>query len=80
MSWVHDRAMNQSPEPAAENVPPELIHEMRALLAEFGDLDPSTDGYDEAVAALQAARDAVAAAVASCDPAYVAAHQEGAGA
>lgn len=27
--------MNQSPEPAAEDLPPELTHEMRALLAEF---------------------------------------------
>lgn len=63
--------------PAAENEPPELLHEVRALLAEFEQLDPSADGYRKAVTALRVARDAMAAAVASCDPAYVAAQREG---
>lgn len=66
--------------PAAEDTPPELIHELRALLGEFWMLKPPVDGYDEAVTALRVARDAVAAAVAASDPAYIAAHRDGAGA
>lgn len=74
--------MNQSSQtqPAAEDTPPELLHEVRALLAEFQQLAPSADMYDEAVTALRVARDAVAAAVAASDPAYIAAHRDGAGA
>ncbi|KAF0967274.1 hypothetical protein [Gordonia sp. YY1] len=74
--------MNESnwPKPAAEDEPPELLHEVRALLAEFEQLDPSADGYHEAVTALRVARDAMAAAVAHCDPAFVSAHREGAAA
>lgn len=74
--------MNESnwPKPAPEDTPPELLHEVRALLREFGELDPSADGYHQAVTALRVARDAMAAAVASCDPAYIAAQREGAAA
>lgn len=64
--------------PAAEDVPPELLHEVRALLDEFQQLDPSASGYDEAVTALRAARDAVAAAVAVADPACIEAQRDGA--
>ncbi|MBF6387134.1 hypothetical protein IU444_23695 [Nocardia farcinica] len=66
--------------PTAEDVPPELLHEVRALLAEFQELAPSADGYHQAVTALRVARDAMAAAVARCDPAYIAAQREGAAA
>lgn len=66
--------------PVAEDTPPELLHEVRALLAEFRELDPSADGYSQAVTALRVARDAVAAAVAASDPAFIAAQREGAGA
>lgn len=66
--------------PAAEDTPPELLHEVRALLAEFQQLDPSADGYAETVTALREARDAMAAAVAASDPACIAAQREGAGA
>lgn len=59
---------------------PELLHEVRALLNEFQELDPSAAGYSEAVTALREARDAMAAAVTGCDPAYVAARREGAAA
>ncbi|MCV7204888.1 hypothetical protein H7J71_23010 [Mycolicibacterium peregrinum] len=72
-------ALNQT-KPAAEDVPPELLHEVRALLNEFQELDPSAAGYSEAVTALREARDAMAAAVTGCDPAYVAARREGAAA
>ncbi|AMU49435.1 hypothetical protein [Mycobacteroides abscessus] len=65
---------------AAEDVPPELLHEVRALLAEFEALDPSADGYSQAVTALRVARDAMAAAVAASDPAFIAAQREGAAA
>ncbi|QQG95909.1 hypothetical protein HBE99_02705 [Mycobacteroides chelonae] len=68
--------MTTAPPAAAEDTPPELLHELRALLTEFQQLDPSATGYDEAVTALRMARDAVAAAVAASDPAYVAAHRE----
>lgn len=64
---------------AAEDVPPELLHEVRALLNEFEALDPSADGYSQAVTALRVARDAVAA-VASCDPAFIEAQRDGAAA
>lgn len=72
--------MNESnwPKPAPEDVPPELLHEVRALLNEFEALDPSADGYHQAVTALRAARDAMAAAVTASDPAYLAAQREGA--
>ncbi|SLH42233.1 Uncharacterised protein [Mycobacteroides abscessus subsp. massiliense] len=70
----------QTPHAAAEDTPPELLHEVRALLAEFQELAPSADGYSRAVTALHAARDAMAAAVTASDPAYVAAQREGAGA
>ena len=71
--------MNESnwPEPAPEDTPPELLHEVRALLAEFEQLDSSADGYSHAVTALRVARDAVAAAVAASDPAFIAAQREG---
>ncbi|QHN16567.1 hypothetical protein [Gordonia amarae] len=74
--------MNESnwPKPAAEDEPPELLHEVRALLAEFEQLAPSADGYHQAVTALRVARDAMAAAVAASDPAFVAAQREGTGA
>lgn len=74
--------MNESnqTQPAAEDVPPELLHEVRALLAEFQELDPFAAGYSEAVTALRVARDAMAAAVATSDPAYIAAQWEGAAA
>ncbi|GAB19391.1 hypothetical protein GOEFS_083_00220 [Gordonia effusa NBRC 100432] len=62
---------------AAEDVPPELLHEVRALLNEFQELDSSADGYSQAVTALRVARDAVAAAVAASDPAYLAAQRKG---
>ncbi|SIN36850.1 hypothetical protein [Mycobacteroides abscessus] len=62
---------------AAEDVPPELLHEVRALLNEFQELDSSADGYSQAVTALRVARDAVAAAVAASDPAFIAAQREG---
>ncbi|BBZ00084.1 hypothetical protein [Mycolicibacterium fallax] len=68
------------PKPAAEDEPPELLHEVRALLAEFEQLAPSADGYHQAVTALRVARDAMAAAVAASDPAFVAAQREGTGA
>lgn len=61
----------------AEDVPPELLHEVRALLAEFQELAPSAAGYSQAVTALRVARDAMAAAVAGCDPAFIAAQREG---
>ncbi|OBK02771.1 hypothetical protein A5637_16290 [Mycolicibacterium fortuitum] len=64
-------------QPAAEDTPPELLHEARALLNEFEQLDSSADGYAEAVTSLRAARDAVAAAVAASDPAFIAAQREG---
>ncbi|SKE69547.1 Uncharacterised protein [Mycobacteroides abscessus subsp. massiliense] len=63
--------------PDVEDTLPELLHEVRALLNEFQELDPSAAGYSQTVTALRVARDAVAAAVASCDPAYVAAQREG---
>ncbi|EUA41706.1 hypothetical protein I549_0257 [Mycobacterium avium subsp. avium 2285 (R)] len=72
-------ASNQT-QPAAEDTPPELLHEVLALLNEFQELAPSADGYTHAVTALRVARDAMAAAVASCDPAYIAAQREGAAA
>ncbi|WP_255773574.1 hypothetical protein [Mycobacteroides abscessus] len=65
---------------AAEDVPPELLHEVRALLAEFQRLDSSGGGYSQAVTALRVARDAMAAAVTASDPAFIAAQREGAGA
>lgn len=65
---------------AAEDVPPELLHEVRALLNEFQELDSSADGYAEAVTTLRAARDAMAAAVATSDPAFIEAQREGAAA
>ncbi|KXW69700.1 hypothetical protein MPHL43072_03390 [Mycolicibacterium phlei DSM 43072] len=73
--------MNESnrTQPAAENEPPpppELLHEVRALLAEFEQLDPSADGYTHAVTSLRVARDAMAAAVAASDPAFIAAQRE----
>lgn len=64
-------------EATPEDVQPELLHELRALLNEFQELAPSADGYHEAVTALRVARDAVAAAVAASDPACIAAQQEG---
>ncbi|MCV7194143.1 hypothetical protein [Mycolicibacterium brumae] len=71
--------MNAVNEPlAAEDTPPELLHELLAVLNEFQQLDPSADGYDEAASALRVARDAMAAAVAAADPAYMAAHRDGA--
>lgn len=71
--------MNESnwPKPAPEDVPPELLHEVRALLAEFEQLAPSADGYSQAVTALRVARDAMAAAVTASDPAYITAQREG---
>lgn len=74
--------MNESnwPKPAAEDVPPELLHEVRALMREFQELDPSAGAYHEAVTALREARDAMAAAVAASDPAYIAAQRDGAAA
>ncbi|WP_100522409.1 hypothetical protein [Mycobacteroides abscessus] len=74
--------MNESnqTQPAAEDTPPELLHEARALLNEFQELAPSADGYDEAVTALRVARDAMAAAVTASDPAYLAAQRDGAAA
>lgn len=74
--------MNESnwPKPAAEDEPPELQREVRALLTEFEQLAPSADGYHQAVTALRVARDAMAAAVAASDPAFVAAQREGTGA
>lgn len=74
--------MNESnqTQPVAEDVPPELLHEVLALLSEFQELDSSADGYRKAVTALRVARDAMAAAVAASDPAYIAAQREGAGA
>lgn len=66
--------------PAPEDTPPELLHELRALLGEFQELAPSADGYHQAVTALRLARDAIAAAVAASDPAYIAAQREGAAA
>ncbi|GAB4916341.1 hypothetical protein MAHJHV65_12950 [Mycobacterium avium subsp. hominissuis] len=69
-------ASNQT-KPAAEDEPPELQREVRALLTEFEQLAPSADGYDEAVTSLRVARDAMAAAVAASDPAFIAAQQEG---
>ncbi|WP_142927389.1 hypothetical protein [Mycobacterium marinum] len=74
--------MNESnwPKPAAEDVPPELLHEVRALMREFQELDSSAGGYDEAVTSLRVARDAMAAAVAASDPAFIAAQREGTGA
>lgn len=69
---------NWTEHPAAEDTPPELVHEVRALLREFGKLAPSTAGYSEAVAALRVARDAIAAAVTASDPAFIAAQREGA--
>lgn len=69
-------ASNQT-KSTAEDVPPELLHEVRALLAEFQELDSSADGYSQAVTALRVARDAVAAAVAASDPAFIAAQREG---
>lgn len=72
--------MNESnwTKPAPEDTPPELLHEVRALLAEFQQLDSSADGYAETVTAMRAARDAMAAAVAASDPAFIAAHRDGA--
>lgn len=72
--------MNESnqTQPVAEDVPPELLHEVRALLAEFEQLAPSADGYRKAVTALRAARDAMAAAVAASDPACIAVLRGGA--
>lgn len=70
----------QTQHAAAEDTPPELLHEARALLAEFQQLDQSAAGYSQAVTALRVARDAVAAAVAASDPAYLAAQREGAAA
>lgn len=64
-------------QPAAEDVQPELLHEARALLGEFQQLDSSADGYHQAVTALRVARDAMAAAVAASDPAFVTAQREG---
>lgn len=71
--------MNESnqTQPAAEDTPPELLHELRALLGEFWLLKPPVGGYDEAVSALRLARDAVAAAVTASDPAFIAAQREG---
>lgn len=63
--------------PAAEDTPPELLHEVRALLAEFQELDPSAAGYEEAGTALRVARDAMAAAVTASDPAFITAQREG---
>lgn len=70
-TWTHT---------AAEDVPPELLHEVRALLNEFQELDSSADGYSQAATALRAARDAMAAAVAGCDPAFIDAQRDGAAA
>ncbi len=61
----------------AEDVPPELLHEVRALLAEFQELDPFAAGYSEAVTTLRVARDAMAATVTASDPAFIAAQREG---
>lgn len=74
--------MNESnwPKPAPEDTPPELLHEVRVLLAEFQELAPSADGYHQAVTALRVARDTMAAAVAAADHAFIAAQREGAGA
>lgn len=74
--------MNASnwPKPAPEDTSPELLHEVRALLAEFEQLAHSADGYSQAVTALRLARDAMAAAVAASDPAYIAAQRDGAAA
>ncbi|ROZ56313.1 hypothetical protein EEB12_21680 [Rhodococcus sp. WS1] len=72
--------MNQVIEPAPEDTPPELLHEVRTLLAELQELDPSADEYRKAVTALRMARDVMAAAVAASDPAYIAAHRDGVGA
>ncbi|QZH66746.1 hypothetical protein [Mycolicibacterium farcinogenes] len=71
--------MNESnwPKPAPEDVPPELLHEVLALLNEFQELAPSAAGYAEAVSALRVARDAMAAAVTASDPAFIAAQREG---
>lgn len=71
--------MNESnwPKPAAEDEPPELLHEARALLNEFEQLDSSAGGYSQAVTALRVARDAMAATVAASDPAFIAAQREG---
>lgn len=63
--------------PEVEDTPPELLHEVRALLNEFWPLDPSAAGYSEAVTALRVARDAMAAAVTASDPAFIAAQREG---
>lgn len=68
---------NRTKPAAAEDTPPELLHEVRALLAEFEQLAPSAAGYAEAVSALRVARDAVAAAVTASDPAFIAAQREG---
>lgn len=74
--------MNESnwPKPAPEDTPPELMYEVRALLNEFEELAPSADGYHQAVASLRVARDAMAAAVAGCDPAFIDAQRDGAAA
>lgn len=71
--------MNESnwPKPAAEDEPPELLHEVRALLNEFQELDPSAAGYSQTVTALRVARDAMAATVTASDPAFIAAQREG---
>ncbi|WP_301121546.1 hypothetical protein [Mycolicibacterium fortuitum] len=67
-------------EATPEDEPLELLHEVRALVNEFQELDSSAAGYHQAVTALHVARDAMAAAVAICDPAYIAAQREGAAA
>lgn len=71
--------MNESnwTKPAPEDTPPELLHEVLALLNEFWPLDPSADGYRKAVTALRVARDAMAATVTASDPAFIAAQREG---
>ncbi|GAT03720.1 hypothetical protein [Mycolicibacterium fortuitum] len=66
--------------PDVEDTPPELLHEVRALLNEFQELDPSAAGYSQTVTPLRVARDAVAAAVATSDPAFIEAQREGAAA
>ncbi|WP_063975775.1 hypothetical protein [Mycobacterium avium] len=71
---------NRNKPTTPEDTPPELLHEARALLNEFEQLDSSTDGYTHAVTALRVARDAMAAAVAASDPAYIDAHRDGAAA
>ncbi|CAJ1579818.1 hypothetical protein [[Mycobacterium] wendilense] len=63
--------------PDVEDTPPELLHEVRALLNEFQELDSSADGYSQAVTALRVARDFMAAAVTASDPAYITAQREG---